>query len=211
MKTEIDQLPLELCQTVISALRELPQNVQLFWARNEELLVEHLNKVIDFEPVTFPDSKPYFLPAVRATTRKVLWKKRLIDGASYDEFDRCVLKHQPPQPDCLIKSVHINITLQPNELFQELGIKSANDLASQAFSYSQICSILNHHKNEKKKNGVLFFEGYNFFPLMLPTGEVEFVGAFSKKPWLVHAGWRCYFGGKDPNFCKGKLLLRQAQ
>lgn len=209
MKTEINQLPLELCETVISALREVPKNVQLYWARNKEMLVKALNQIKDFEPVTFPDSPAYLLPATKAVMRKILWRKRLIDTHDCDHFERCIIKHQPPQPECLVRSIHVNVELNTNELFDELGVKHANDFASSAFSYSQIVSLTERHKDEKKKGSILFYEGANYFPLMLPTGNVEFMSFRSRRPNGKHAGWRGWFMGSDPYFRKGKLLLRE--
>jgi hypothetical protein len=42
MKTAIDQLSIELCKKLIETAEKLPSNVQLYWARNEEKLLETL-------------------------------------------------------------------------------------------------------------------------------------------------------------------------
>lgn len=209
MKTEIDQLPIELCKTLLSVVEDLPSNVQLFWARNKELLEDTLNRVRAFEPVTFPDSEPYRLPAIKATTRKILSKKGLMRKMQGEEFTRCVLEHQPPQPACLLQPCDLHVDLRGRELFKELGIDSADNLASNAFSYSQIVAVLARHSDEKKKGGIVFYERTTYFPLMLPTGKVEFVGFLSRKPWGTHTSWQGYFAGAEPSmFSKGRLLLR---
>lgn len=210
MKIKIDQLPLELCQTLLSAIGKVPQNVQLFWARNEELLIDALNKVKDFEPLTLSPKPPYLLSETKAITRGILWRKRLVDKFYADEFVEKIPKNLSDQPACHVGSYHINVNLKAPELFQELGIESANDLAHCAFAYSQITSLVGRHRGGKEKNSTLFYQGSNYFPLLLPTGEVEFMSFVSRQPFRTHVGWRGWFMGDVPYFQKGKILLKES-
>lgn len=207
----MDQLPIELMVTLLSVVEKLPKNLQVYWARNEELLLEALNKVKEFEPLTRSPLKPYILPETKETTRGILWRKRLIDRISGDDFFQKISKEYSVQPQCSITSLHINVNLRAAEFFEELCINSANDLASNAFSYPQIVSLCARHTGGEEKKTILFYEGANYFPLLLPTGEVEFISFFSRRAWRKHTGWRGWFVGNEPFFGKGQLLLNNAK
>ena len=210
MKIEIDQLPIELCKKMLDVVSRLPKNVQLFLARNEDIILKSFEKLKDFEPVTFPDRDMYVLPATRSTTRKALWRKGFFESHLISDFAKCTPKHEPPQAECLIKPYNINISLYSNELFAELGVASASDFGSNAFSYSQIASLLSCHKEKGNKDGLLLYRGASHFPLMLPTGEVKFITfQFLKRVNSKYRRWTGFFHGNTPYFWPGRLLLSQ--
>lgn len=205
MKKEIDQLPLELCEVILAAIRKTPKNVQLYWARNEDVLFQMLNKVKDFEPLTLSDREPYLLPATKETTGTVLWRKGYIETIFLPEFSKAVPEKCLSEPACSVQAHHINVGLRIVEIFEELGVSSIDDLASRAFSYSQIVSFLNCHKDEKEKDNALLYRGHNYFPLLSDNGKVDFVCFY----WKDHSRWRGFFMNVDKYFYKGTLLLKK--
>lgn len=213
MKIQVDSISLEFVSQVLKAGRELDDRALLYWSRKDKELLEFLKTQEQFEPITTEKIADYVIPALPETTRKLLWKKRLVPAVFADMMAENLTSKQPGTTPIKVNKFSLNVRLSHKELFTEIG--SPEDLLPSCFTYSQICWLASRHgKIVSKKHNILNYDKTNYFPFVRSNGEVGFIAMGSRKGGFdMHKGWRAWFNTQDEDetswLQEGSLFLAE--